>query len=243
MTTDPIKSHGNSNGSSNGDSEVFRFGGFGTVLLMALLAFIGLYPLLLGEIAGRLAGGLILAVILVSSALTASRSRTHHVISVTLALFALGLQVDWVETHNRNIAAVDAAVYAIFFLYTALLIFRHVLSFGPVYADRVHAALSVYILLALAWAFIYAVIEIVSPGAFSLAAISADSAPPQQGAYLLADMLHLSIATLTSTGYGDITPVAPFARSMSQLEQLLGVFYIAVLISRLVGLFPAENRV
>jgi len=56
-------------------------------------------------------------------------------------------------------------------------------------------------------------------------------------------MIHFSIATLTSTGYADITAVAPFARSMSQLEQLVGVFYIAVLISRLVGLYQSNNRV
>jgi hypothetical protein len=55
-------------------------------------------------------------------------------------------------------------------------------------------------------------------------------------------MLHLSIATLTSTGYGDIVPLAPFARSLSQLEQLVGVFYIAVLISRLIGLYPSQDR-
>jgi Ion channel len=235
MTPDPIK--------SQGDSEVFRFGGFGTVLLISLLAFIGLYPLMLGEIAGRLAGGLILGVILVSSAVAASRSRAHRVIGVVLAIFALGLQVDWLETHSSFVEAADAAIFATFFLYTALLIFRHVLSFGPVYADRVHAALSVYILLALAWAFIYGLIEILSPGAFLLVATSTPAAAPPEGAYLLADMIHLSIATLTSTGYGDITPIAPFARSMSQLEQLVGVFYIAVLISRLVGLYPSDNKV
>jgi hypothetical protein len=235
MTTDTAK--------AQVDSEVFRFGGFGTVLLTSLLAFIGLYPLLLGEIAGRLAGGLILAVILVSSAVTASRSRTYQGIGIVLAIVALGLQVVWLETGNRIVEAIDAAIFAIFFLYTALLIFRHVLSFGPVYADRVHAALSVYILLGLAWAFIYGLIEIISPGAFSLAATSTDAAARPQGAYLLADMIFFSITTLTSTGYGDITPVAPFARSMSQLEQLVGVFYIAVLISRLVGLYPSNNRV
>lgn len=235
MTTDPIM--------SQGDSEVFRFGGFGTVLLISLLTFIGLYPLLLGGIAGRLAGGLILAAILVSSAMAASWSRTHHVVCIVLAIFALGLQVVWLRSHNRIVEATDAAIFAIFFLYTALLIFRHVLSFGPVYADRVHAALSVYILLALSWAFIYGLIEIISPGAFSLAATSADAAVRPQGAFLLADMIHFSIASLTSTGYGDITPVTPFARSMSQLEQLVGVFYIAVLISRLVGLYPSNTKV
>jgi len=223
--------------------EVFRFGGFGTVLLISLLAFIGFYPLMLGAIAGRMAGGIILAAILVSSAVTASRSRTHRIIGIVLAILTVGLQVEWLETHSRIVEATYVAVLAIFFFYTALIIFRHVLSFGPVYADRVHAALSVYILLALAWACVYAFIEIVSPGAFSLAATSTDATARPQGAYLLGDMLHLSIATLTSTGYGDILPIAPFARSMSQLEQLVGVFYIAVLISRLVGIYPSNDRV
>lgn len=97
-------------------------------------------------------------------------------------------------------------IIGIFFLYTALLIFHHVLSSGPVYANRVHAALSVYILLALAWACMYGLIEIISPGAFSLGATSTDTAARPQGAYLLADMIHLSITTLTSIGYGDVTP-------------------------------------
>ena len=64
MTIDPIK--------FQGDSEVFRFGGFSTILLISLLAFIGLYPLLLGGIVGRLAGGFIFAVILVCAIATAS---------------------------------------------------------------------------------------------------------------------------------------------------------------------------
>ena len=234
MTIDPIK--------FQGDSEVFRFGGFSTILLISLLAFIGLYPLLLGGIVGRLAGGFIFAVILVCAIATASLSRSYRAIGVALAFFAISLQVVWLRTDNRLFEAIDAAIFAIFFLYTALLMFRHVLSFGPVYADRVHAALSVYILLALTWAFVYGLIEIGSPGAFSLGPASADLMQPQ-GAYLLADMIYFSIATLTSTGYGDIAAVAPLARSMSQLEQLVGVFYIAVLISRLLGLFPSTNRV
>ncbi len=235
MAVEPVK--------SQGDSEVFRFGGFGTVLLISLLAFIGLYPLLLGEIAGRIVGGVMLAAILVFSAVTASRSRILRGVGIALAILTIGLQVEWLETHSRIVEAIYVGVLALFFLYTALIIFRHVLSFGPVYADRVHAALSVYILLALAWACIYAFIEIISPGAFSLGTTGADAAAQPQGAYLLGDMLHLSIATLTSTGYGDIIPVAPFARSMSQLEQLLGVFYIAVLISRLVGIYPSSDKV
>jgi len=235
MTIDPVK--------SQSDSEVFRFGGSGTALLISLLLYIGLYPLMLGEVIARLAGGIILAAILISGAITASRSRTHRLLGIVLAISSVALQVEWLATRSTTIEAIYAGVLAIFLLYTALVIFRHVLSFGPLYADRVHAALSVYILLALAWASIYALVEIVSPGAFLRATTPTDTHAMAQGARLLGNMIHLSIATLTSTGYGDITPVSPFARSLSQLEQIVGVFYIAVLISRLVGLYPSNNRV
>jgi hypothetical protein len=233
MSTDPK--------GSQSSADIFRFGGAGTVLLISLLAFIGLYPLLLGEIAGRIVGGLILAVIFVAGTITASTSRLHRGISIALAIVAIGLQVLWLSTHETTVEFVFVSVFAAFCLYTALVILRHVLAPGPVFADTVHAALSVYILLALFWAGAYALVEIILPGAFSFPVTSVNSAA-HQGAYLFGDMVHFSIATLTSTGYGDIAPLAPFARSLSQLEQLVGVFYIAVLISRLIGLFPSQDR-
>jgi hypothetical protein len=113
MTSDPV--------TSEGDSEVFRFGGFGTILLISLLAFVGSYPLLLGNVAGRLAGGLILAVILVSSAVTAGRSHTHRVVGVILAILLLGLQIGWLESHNKIVEAIAAGVLAIYLsLYVAV---------------------------------------------------------------------------------------------------------------------------
>ena len=234
MTTEPKSSQNN--------SDIFCFGGAGTVLLISLVAFIGLYPLLLGGIAGRLAGGLILAVIFGAGSIAASDSRVHRVVSIVLAIGALGLQIAWLSTHAKAVEAVFMAVFAAFCLYTALVILRHVLASGSVHAGIVHAALSVYILLALFWAGAYVLVAINSPDAFSLGAASNGIPADLAGAYLFADMLHLSIATLTSTGYGDIIPVAPFARSLSQLEQLVGVFFIAVLISRLIGLYPAQDR-
>lgn len=222
------------------NSEVFRYGGSGSILLLALLLYVGLHPLALGGTVARVAGGLIVVVIMVSGTMAASRSKVLRTIGVVLALVTLCLQVTWFVTDDRTVEAAMMASFAIFCFFTASVILRHVLSFGPLYADRVHAALSVYILLAFAWAGAYAMIEILSPGSFTF---PAGIGAKDQGGPLLADMMHLSIAALTSTGFGDITPVAPFARSLSQLEQLTGVFYIAVLISRLIGLYPMEERV
>lgn len=223
-----------------GEAEVFRYGGTGTVLLVALLMYVGLHPLVLGGMAARLAGGVIVLVILVSGTMAASRSNLLRAIGGVLAAVTFCAQLMWLATGDRPAEAAMMAGFAVFCFFTAGVILRHVLSFGPLYADRVHAALSVYILMAFAWAGAYAMIEILSPGAFSIP--RAAGASPDEGTPLLADMMHLSIATLTSTGFGDITPVSPFARSLSQLEQLTGVFYIAVLISRLVGLYPMKER-
>jgi hypothetical protein len=222
------------------ESEVFRYGGSGTFLLVALLLYVLFHPLVLGGTVARVAGVGIVVVILVAGTMAASRSRHLRGVGVTLAVLTFGLQVGWLLTDDRPLEAAMMASFAIFCFYTAGVILRHVLSFGPLYADRVHAALSVYLLLAFAWAGAYATIEILSPGSFLIP--RAAGAAPDDGAPLLADMMHLSIATLTSTGFGDITPVAPFARSFSQLEQLTGVFYIAVLISRLIGLYPMKER-
>jgi hypothetical protein len=221
-------------------SEVFRYGGTGTVLLVALLLYVLLHPLALGGGLARLAGGIIVVVILVAGSMAASRSRHLRAVGIVLAVLTFCFQLVWLTSGSKSAEAVMMASFSVFCFYTAGVILRHVLSFGPLYADRVHAALSVYILLAFAWAGAYATIELLSPGAFSIPRPA--GAAPDDGVPLLADMMHLSIATLTSTGFGDITPVAPFARSFSQLEQLTGVFYIAVLISRLIGLYPMEER-
>ena len=172
-------------------SEVFRYGGSGSVLLIALLAYVGLHPLALGGSTARIAGGLIVVIIMVSGTMAASRSHVLRAIGVVLATATLCLQVAWLVTDDRMVEAAMMASFAVFCFFTASVILRHVLSFGPLYADRVHAALSVYILLAFAWAGAYAMIEILSPGAFSF---PAGIGAKDQGGPLLADMMHLSIA-------------------------------------------------
>ena len=175
--------------------------------------------------------------------MAASSSRWQRGISATLGLLTVAAQFAWLVTRDSDYEVALMAMFAIFCFYTAAIILRHVLAFGPLYADRVHAALSVYILLAMAWAGAYGMLEVLAPNSFTIPPAFGHVSSDPQGMTLLAVMFHLSIATLTSTGYGDITPVAPFARSLAALEQLVGVFYIAVLISRLISLYQSEDRV
>ena len=77
--------------------------------------------------------------------------------------------------------------------------------------------------------------ELFRPAAFNLAR-------PAGGPGELATILYFSLATLTTTGYGDIVAVDPFARSFANLEAVLGQFYLAITVARLVTLELADRR-
>ena len=188
--------------------------------------------MMLGEIAGRVAGGLILAIIFVTGRLLPVNRRCTEALALRWRFWRSACKQLVVHSRQNRRNCLHHGVCCFLSLHSIGDLETRPAS-GPILADIVHSALSVYILLALFWAASYALIEINSPGAFSLGAASPGAPAQLTGAYLFADMLHLSIATLTSTGYGDITPVAPFARSLSQLEQLMGVFYIAVGVARI----------
>jgi voltage-gated potassium channel Kch len=100
--------------------------------------------------------------------------------------------------------------------------------FGPRrrVTERLFGAIALYLLLALIFGAIYATISAVVPGAFA-------GAMPSRVAMF--DWGYFSLVTLTTVGYGDVTPVAHVARSVAALEALIGQLYPAIIIARLVS--------
>lgn len=97
---------------------------------------------------------------------------------------------------------------------------------GPVTTRRLHGGVAAYLLLGVIWAYAYALLALLRPGAFSGPMSAADG--PRA-------FFYFSFATLTTTGFGDVLPVHPVARSLAMLEAVSGTLYIAILISRLVA--------
>lgn len=125
-----------------------------------------------------------------------------------------------------------------FYVFAAGLIMAHVFSTEDVAADTLFGAASVYLLLGLVWTLAYTLLERIQPGSFSLSA-----APTATDGAAIFDYLYYSFATLTTLGYGDITPLTAEARSLAILEAVTGVLYVAVLIARLVGMYGrAESK-
>jgi len=101
---------------------------------------------------------------------------------------------------------------------------------GRITSQRLQGAVVVYLNIAICFAFAYCLLLELSPTAF------VNVQRVDDGRVEFATMLYFSLTTLTTTGFGDIPPVHPIARSLANLEAVLGLFYIAITIARLVTL-------
>jgi voltage-gated potassium channel Kch len=107
---------------------------------------------------------------------------------------------------------------------------------GRITFHRLQGAVVVYLNLATIFATIFSMIWELNPGAF-LNLLTQEGSPAE-----VATMLYFSLTTLTTTGYGDIVPVDPFARSLANLESVVGPFYLSITVARLVTLELADRR-
>ena len=131
------------------------------------------------------------------------------------------------ETHWFSVISVG-----VFLGYVAFVVYKtSVFSKGTMTPDRVAGAIAVYLLLGLLWALAYGIISASNPEAFKgLASFTLEESGAQQ------DFIYFSFVTLTTLGYGDMSPVTPFAKTLAWFEAVFGQLYLAVTIARLVSL-------
>ena len=107
---------------------------------------------------------------------------------------------------------------------------------GRITFHRLQGAAVLYLNFATIFAAAFNLIRMLNPAAFSN--FTATTGSPGE----LATMLYFSLATLTTTGYGDIAPVDPFARSLANLESVVGQFFLTIIVARLVTLELEDRR-
>lgn len=130
------------------------------------------------------------------------------------------------------LALVSNVSIILFMTFTAIVILLFILRASHVDEDLLYGAVAIYMLIGGTWAMIYAILEEIHVGSFAIAA-----AHDVDGVVTWFDLLFYSFATLTTLGYGDIVPVTSPARSLAVIEAIIGVMYLAIIISRLVGIF------
>lgn len=202
-------------------------------LLLSLVGLIVVYPFF----EGIFLLNVLLSAVLLAALSTVSTGRRHRLIGLCLGLPYLFIL--WIITLGYGPVAITVIGrgFGILFLgFTTWILLQHLMQAEEVDGDTLYGAVSVYLLLGIAWALLYGVIETLQPGSFNLG-----TAQKGEDAKTWGDLVYYSFVTLTTLGYGDVAPLRPRVRSLAVLEAVTGVFYVAILVARLVGLHIARE--
>lgn len=124
------------------------------------------------------------------------------------------------------------SVNSLFLLIAIAILITKIFSETNITADTIKGGISVYFLMGFLWAFLYSLVLLVNPEALAYARES----------FEYSGLTYFSFTTLTTLGYGDVTPVNWLARNLTILESTFGQIYLTVLIARLVGLHIVSKR-
>ena len=205
------------------------------MLLFCLFVYFGIAPLLGNFTHIRIITDIIFTVILFSTIFAVSEKRRHRIIATLLAapmLFAV-----W-DHYVKPLPAIILAgniFEALFFAFCVVLILRYVFSKDHVDLDVISAAVVVYMFIGIFWSALYTILEHMAPGSFNM-----NPALLEVGGNI-GQFNYFSFVTLTTLGYGDITPVSSPAKHFAVLEALIGQLYLTVLIARLVGVHISQS--
>ena len=204
------------------------------LLLAAQLVSVLAYPFLDSSALGR-AGVGVVGLLVVAAALWAVR-RTPALTWVALIVGVPAMIFTVLEAiypSHDSIVLVSALLHAPLYLYVSYGMIRYVFADEQVTSDEIYAVGAAFTVVAWGFAYVYAAAQVVWPGSFS------GTGGTDQSWF---ELLFLSFTTLTSTGLSDITPVLAHARSLSMVEQVTGVFYIAFVVARMVALTVVRRR-
>jgi hypothetical protein len=199
------------------------------ILLAAQLAGVLLYPFMEDSDAGRALFSLFGIAILGLVLLAVRSSPAWTWFGVLLAIPAGVLLVVQAVSGSDDLLPYSSAFEAVLYFYAGGALIAYMLADHEVTRDELFAVGATFTLVAWAFAYTFTVVQAVEPGSFT-AAVD----PNDDRSWM--ELLFLSFTTLSSTGLSDVVPIKPFARSVVMIEQLAGVAYIAMVVSRLVGL-------
>ena len=202
-------------------------------LLVSLMGMMVLSQMLEELISLRILMDIFLTLVFISSIYAVSSKKSVIFIASALALPMLIYL--WVPHIKRiPLLALTGNLFGILFMaFIVFLILSFIFKERDVSANIIYASIVTYLLLALMFAFTFAVIENLQPGSFSVPHQIVD-----EGRALFS---YYSFVTITTLGYGDITPIKGAARAFSMLEAVVGQIYLVVLVARLVGVNIAQT--
>ncbi|WP_455200536.1 potassium channel family protein [Kaarinaea lacus] len=220
---------------------------FALLFFSLILFFLGspLITIILGEEKSLWSDAIIAAlymVFMLTAIFTVSKAKISKIIGVAFAIPVAIMSVGQIITETAVTDIIFQVLAICYLCYAIVLIMKYIFDQQRVDANKIFAALCVYLLISLLWALLYSMIEVIQPGSFIYALAEAqDPLKLKFGYGDTASSLYYSLVTMTTLGYGDIAPTNAVARMFASTQAVIGQLYIAVLIARLVGLHASQN--
>ncbi|MBS0453509.1 MAG: two pore domain potassium channel family protein [Proteobacteria bacterium] len=202
-------------------------------LFGVLLLLIGAVSFVPYDDRGRLVLNAVNLFVLIATVAAVGRTTLSFVIALLLALPAVWFQyVGLWQDSDVDLAwswICSAALYVISTCY----LLRYVFQPKVMTQDKLFGAAAAYLLIGVLWAYLYAIVGYFYPQSYLIVG--------QPGQLVYSDALYMSMTVLTSTGFGDLVPLSRPARGICMIEQIAGALFVAILIARLAGVYPARE--
>jgi hypothetical protein len=206
------------------------------VLLLVQLVGVLLFPFMDPSPVGRAALSLFALVVLLLAVRAVRATPALTWVSVLLGGPVVLLTIwEAIDPSNQVVVFWSSTLHAAFYAYTSVALIRYMFLDRVITLDELWATAATFTVVAWAFAYAFMAVQVVWPGSF-IAAVDPDA--PRTWF----ELLFLSFTNLTSVGLSDIVPVLPQARSFVMIEQVAGLLYVALVISRIVGLTVARQR-
>src|SRR3954451_1288879 len=199
------------------------------ILFAVQLAGVLVYPFMEKGSAGRALFSMFGIGVLVLVVLSVRRAPALTWVALVLGGPAAVLLLIQAITDEDALLPYSSALEAVLYFYAAGALIAYMLADHEITRDELFAVGATFTLVAWGFAYVYVVWQAIEPASFT-------AAIDPQGQRSWMELLFLSFTTLSSTGLSDVVPVQAFARSLVMIEQLAGVAYVAMVVSRLVGL-------
>ena len=203
------------------------------VLLFGQLLVVLAYPFLQDSTPGRAILGVVQMVLVFTAVVAVRRTPALSWVALVFGVPAMAFAVlEAVEPHTDWIVLVSAVVHVPFYFFVSYAMVRYLFHDDRVTRDELFATGAAFTVVAWAFAYIYAAVQVIWVGSFD--------GPGGAVEREWFELLYLSFTTLTSVGLSDIVPAGDHARSLVMVEQVAGVLYVALVVARLVGLTRAR---
>jgi len=200
-------------------------------LLFALLLLVVAYPFLNDLALGRALVALFDPAILGLALVAARTSGAESKLGLGLVVPAIVLHIVGALGGSSLVYSASLLAQALFHGFVVVCLLRYVLHDLVMTPDEMFAAANLYVLAAFVFGYLFAALEFLLPGSFVINEVN-----NPDGVIGWWELLYFSFTCLTSVGFGEITPVNDHARSLVMIEQMMGVLYLALVISRLVSM-------